>query len=104
MLDAAREAMAFTEGRKREDLDSDRMLTLSLVKSIEIIGEAGSRVSEQGKIETESVPWTEIIATRNRLIHAYYDIDLDIVWETVMEDLPPLVTAFERSIPSEPLS
>jgi uncharacterized protein with HEPN domain len=104
MLDASREAIAFTEGRKREDLDSDRMLALSLVKSIEIIGEAGSRVTEQGKRETEDIPWAEIIATRNRLIHAYYDIDLDIVWETVREDLPPLVTALEHSIPPDTLS
>jgi uncharacterized protein with HEPN domain len=98
MLDAAKEALGFVEGRKRADLDSDRMLALSLVKSIEMIGEAGSRVFDQGEREARGIPWVELVAKRNRLIHAYYDIDLDIVWETVREDLPSLIVAIEHSI------
>lgn len=98
MLDAAREAIAFSNGRSRDDLDRDRMLVLALVKSVEILGEAASKVSVQAREECPSLPWREIVAMRNRLIHGYFDINLDIVWHTVMEELPPLVVALEKAL------
>ena len=79
MLDAAREALSFTDGKNREDLNSDRKLALSLVKCIEIVGEAASRISQETQQETPQIPWSDIISMRNRLIHAYFDIDLDRV-------------------------
>jgi uncharacterized protein with HEPN domain len=96
MLDAAREAVSFTEARSRADLDSDRMLVLSLVKSIEIVGEAASRVTAETQRQNPEIPWQDIVGMRNRLIHAYYDIDLDRVWDTVLDDLPPLITSLQR--------
>ena len=96
MLDAARDAVSFAAGKSRSDLDSDRMLVLSLVKSIEIIGEAASKVTEETRRTHPSLPWIDIIGMRNRLIHAYYDVDLDRVWDTVMADLPPLTSELER--------
>lgn len=74
MLDASGDAVNFAAAKEREDLDSDRMLVLALVKSIEIVGEAGTRVSPQGRAEIPDVPWQEIVAMRNRLIHAYFDV------------------------------
>ena len=74
------------------------MLVLALVKSIKIIGEAGARVSEQGRDATPDVPWPEIVAMRNRLVHAYFDVNLDVVWETVRKDLPALVTALQGAL------
>ena len=88
MLDATREALSFVAGKPRTELDVNRMLALSLVKSIEIIGEAASKVSSHGRAQCNEVPWPDIIAMRNRLIHAYFDINLDIVWQTVTEELP----------------
>lgn len=99
MLDAAREALAFSSGHSRADLNTNRMLTLALVKCIEIIGEAASNVSEQTRAQHPLIPWQIIRATRNRLIHAYYDVDLDVVWQTVTDDLPPLVSALEAALP-----
>lgn len=90
MLDAANEAEAFAAGRSRADLDTDRMLALSIVKSIEIIGEAAANVSDDGRAEHPRIPWLDIADMRNRLVHGYYDIDLDIVWDTVIDELPPL--------------
>lgn len=98
MLDAAREALGFAAGRSRADLDSDRMLVLSLVKSIEIIGEAASRVSEETRRQHAALPWIDIVGMRNRLIHAYYDVDLDRGWDTLNADLPPLVTELEKIV------
>ncbi|NMB85307.1 MAG: hypothetical protein A4E44_00197 [Methanosaeta sp. PtaB.Bin018] len=95
MLDAALEAREFIKGRARESLDTNRMLALSLVKEIEIIGEAANQVSETTRRQTSAIPWEDIIAMRNRLVHAYFDINLEILWRTVQEDLPPLISAIE---------
>lgn len=98
MYDAAKEAIAFVHNKTREVLDSDRMLTLALIKSIEIIGEAAAGVTKEFRDHYPEVPWSSIVAMRNRLIHAYFDVDLDRVWDTIIADLPPLVTALERII------
>lgn len=100
MLDAAREAQSFIAGKPRLALDTDRKLALALVKDMEIIGEAASRVSEQSRAEYPAIPWPDIINMRNRLIHAYFDIDLDIVWDTVTKDLPPFIIIIEKILSS----
>ncbi len=97
MLDAIRDALSFAKDKSRKDLENDRMLTLSLVKSIEIIGEAASKVSSKTRQDFPDIPWASIVAMRNRLIHVYYDIDLDRVWDTLNEDLPKLKAALEKS-------
>lgn len=79
MLDAAKETVGFATGKSRKDLDDDRQLSLAIIKSIEIIGEAASKVSETCKEENGSIPWRDIIGMRNRLSHGYFDINLDIV-------------------------
>ncbi len=98
MLDAAREAVSFARGRKRDDLDGDRMLTLSIIKSVEMIGEAASKVTDETRKAYTAIPWTDIVAMRNRLIHVYFDINLDLVWATVTDDLPPLMAAIEAAL------
>ncbi|WP_449417037.1 HepT-like ribonuclease domain-containing protein [Phormidium nigroviride] len=101
MLDAAKEAISFAENRTRSDLDTDRMLTLSLVKSLEIIGEAAANITRERQAELPQLPWPQIIGMRNRLIHGYFDIKLDVVWKTLTDDLPPLIAELEKIIPSE---
>ncbi len=71
------------------------MLALSLVKTIEIMGEAASKVSEDLRRDEPDIPWREIVAIRNRLIHGYFDINHDIVWQTVTKELPPLIAKLE---------
>ena len=101
MLDAAQEAVSFARGRTRDDLNTNRQLVLSLVMDIAILGEAATRVSEAAREQLSAIPWDEIIAMRNRLIHAYFDVNLDIVWRTVQEDLPRLISLIEPLIPPE---
>ena len=101
MLDAAKEAVKFAPGKSRKDLDNDRMLTLAITKSIEIIGEAASRVTEPCKAENENIPWSDISGMRNRLIHGYFDINLDIVWETIQTALPELIESLENILSTE---
>ena len=98
MLDAAREAVSFASGRARADLDDDRQLVLALVKDVEIVGEAANAVDEATRAELPHISWQEIVAMRNRLVHAYFEINLDIVWQTVRQDLPMLIAELELAV------
>jgi uncharacterized protein with HEPN domain len=95
MLDAARDAVTFAQGRTCEDLARDRQFALALVKCVEIIGEAASQVSAEGQKEVVALPWREMIDMRHRLVHAYYDINLKILLRTVRDDLPPLIQVLQ---------
>jgi len=85
MLEAAREAAGYAEGRKREDLQTDRPLTHSLVHCLEIVGEAASKVTTEYRKSHPQIQWDDMTGMRNRLIHAYFDVNLDIVWKTVKD-------------------
>lgn len=95
MLDAVKEALAFSKDMSRDDFDNNRMLTLAIIKELEIIGEAASKISPEFKATQSHVPWLDIVGMRNRLTHGYFDIDLDLVWITVQEDLPLLLDQLE---------
>jgi len=96
MLDAARTARRFVQGHERSDLESDEMLSLAIVRLLEIVGEAATHVSEPVQDALPGIPWRQITGARNRLIHGYFDVDLDIVWAVVQDDLPPLIARLER--------
>jgi uncharacterized protein with HEPN domain len=95
IIDAAKQALVFAEGRSREDLDSDTMLAFALVRCIEIIGEAATYLSEDARAEAPQIPWRNVVGMRNRLIHGYFDVDLDLVWNTLEVDLPALLAVLE---------
>lgn len=96
MLDAAREAVEIGGGRTRGDLEHDRVRALALLRCIEVIGEAASKVSRETRDENPDVPWVDIVGMRNRLIHAYFEVDLRRVCDTLTDDLPPLIVQLER--------
>lgn len=91
MLVHATEAVDLLGRSGREDLESDRVMQLALTRLMEIVGEAASRVSEATRQRHPQIPWRRIIATRNRLAHGYDVVDLDILWDIVRNDLPPLI-------------
>ena len=88
----------FIANRQRADLDTDEMLLFALVRAAEIIGEAASKVSDETRRTMPSVPWQQIVSMRNRLIHAYFVIERDIVWKTVTEEIPALLPIL-REVP-----
>ncbi len=96
ILDHASEAIALVENRTRADLDQDRVLSLALVQLVQIVGEAARRVSDPLRAQHPEIPWSEIIALRNRLIHGYDTIDFDILWQIVTSDLPSLIEKVEQ--------
>jgi len=101
MSDAAEQALVFIQGRQRADLESDAMLRLALTRAVEIMGEAAAQVSEAGRAELCAVPWLQIVAMRNRLVHAYFDINPDILWDTVQRALPALLDQLKAALGTE---
>ena len=95
MLAAARDACSFISGRSKEDLSHDKQLKLALLKTVEMIGEAASRVRQEIRTKYPSLPWQDMVGMRNRLIHVYFDIDLSLLWATVKDDLPRLIRELE---------
>lgn len=91
MVDGAKSAQQFLTGRQRAELDSNTMLLFALAQALWIVGEAASKVSLEAKSASPSIPWTRIIGMRDRIVHAYTDIDHDIVWKAVTEEIPALL-------------
>ena len=91
LIEAAQKAIAFCEGRTREDLNSDEMLRLALTKLVEIVGEAAKLISEPTRQLYPNVPWRAASRMRDRLVHHYFAIDLDILWSTITNDLPAML-------------
>jgi len=101
MLDAAREIGTLTTDMSREDFTADRVISLAVTRLLEVLGEAANGISDEVRGRHKGVPWSRMISMRNRLIHGYYDLDLDIIWSTVSEDIPPLVRVLEDVIRAE---
>ncbi len=101
MLDHSREAVSFASGKSRADLNTNRLLELSLMHLITIIGEAANHVPEDVQNRHSEIAWQQIVGMRNRIIHGYDTINLDILWLTVTEDLPPLVAQLEKILPPD---
>jgi len=90
MRDAAEKALRFISGKSRGDLSADEQLSLACVRLLEILGEAAAKVTSETKVRLATIPWNDIVGTRNRLIHGYEEVDLDIVWQILKHDLPAL--------------
>ena len=96
MLDHAREAGQLAADRARIDLDTDRLFNLAMTRLLEVVGEAAGRVSQGTRNQHPQIAWEQIVGLRNRLIHGYDQVDHDILWAIVQNDLPPLIAELER--------
>ncbi|MBW1918569.1 MAG: DUF86 domain-containing protein [Deltaproteobacteria bacterium] len=96
MLEATQKMLEFTKDRTRCSLDEDEMLTLALLRLLEILGEAAKGVSSELRQTYPQIPWKQLAGTRDRLIHGYFDVDLDIIWTIISRDLPPLLAELEK--------
>ena len=92
---AAHTAARFITGRTRDDLATDDMLRLALTKLVEIVGEAAKQLSSSGRAQYPDVAWDDAARMRDRLVHHYFDVDLDVLWATVTEDLPAVMRSIE---------
>jgi len=95
MLESALKVREFVTGLSLEEVRTDEMRALALVRLLEIIGEAARVVSDEFRGANPDIPWAQIVGLRNRLIHGYADVDWDVLWGIVSDDLPVLVNALE---------
>jgi uncharacterized protein with HEPN domain len=95
MLEAARLAIQYSAGKNERDFLADAQCQDAVIRRFEIIGEAARRISNPFRLRHPEIPWTEMIGMRNLLIHEYDDVDLRIVWQTVIVELPKLVVQLE---------
>ncbi len=101
MLEMSQKAVNLIEGIDRHDYDQDETLRLALTHLVQVIGEAAQRVSLESRGAYPDVPWKEIVGMRNRIVHDYLNVDEDVIWEVIRQDLPPLITVLEKIIPPE---
>jgi uncharacterized protein with HEPN domain len=101
MLIAARDVVTFLQGFSREQFGESRLHQQAVMKCLEIIGEAAARVSESTRAVNPNIQWQQIIGMRHRLVHGYFEIDLDKVWDTVRNDIPSLIAKLEPLVPPE---
>jgi uncharacterized protein with HEPN domain len=99
MREAAHKALYFSHKKNRADLDQDELLQLALIRLLEIVGEAAGRVSQETREELPGIPWPQIVGMRNRLVHGYDQIDLDVLWQTLVTDLQPLLDELKKALP-----
>lgn len=102
MLVAARKAVAFATGLAYREFASSDLHQNAILKVLEVVGEAASRISDDFKTAHPEIPWPQIVGFRNRIVHVYFEIDLGVVWKVVQEDLPVLISLLEPLVPSEP--
>lgn len=96
MRDHAAEAVALVAHRRRRDLDTDRVLMHALTRLVEVVGEAASRVPRELQAKHDAIPWADVIGMRHRLIHSYDQVDLDVLWATLDDDLRTLIKQLDR--------
>jgi uncharacterized protein with HEPN domain len=101
MLDKAREALSLARGKTRQDYDKDIALRLALTHLIQIIGEAARRVSPDFRERHPHISWDAIAGMRNKIVHDYMNVDEDIVWDSVTQELLPLIEDLEKIVPPE---
>ena len=96
MLNAILRIESYTQGVTKENYLGNVLLQDGVVRQLEIIGEASNSLSEEFREAHSDIPWGQIIGLRNRIVHAYFDINLDVTWDIAQGDIPELKQQIER--------
>jgi len=97
MIGFAKKVLAYTAGLDQGAFVEDELRYDATLRNLELIGEAATRIPDEVRDAHPEVPWRLIIATRNRLIHAYLGIDNDTLWSIIQDDVPSLITALKSA-------
>ena len=96
ILEKIEDIGAFIEGMGYEDLETDKKTQYAVIRCLEVIGEAAKKIPNKSREKHSGIPWQEISGMRDKLIHEYFGVDLNTVWDTIQEDLQPLKEAVEN--------
>ena len=98
MLHFAEKVQAYSAGLDQTQFENDELKYDAIVRNLELIGEAATHVPNGVREDSPTIPWRQLIATRNRLIHGYLGIDNDILWSIVIDDVPSLVSELRAMV------
>jgi len=98
ILDAVNDIESFVESMTYEEFIKDRKTLNAVVRSFEIIGEASKNIPEAMKAKYKELPWKQMTGMRDKLIHAYFGVDVETLWKAVKDDIPPLKKAIQKML------
>jgi len=96
ILTSIQEIEEFVEGMNFEDFVEDRKTVNAVIRSLEVMGEAVKKIPLEIREKYQEIPWKYIAGMRDKLIHEYHGVDLEIVWEVIEKEIPPLKPKFEK--------
>ena len=91
ILNSIEESMEFTGGMTFDEFSLDKKTINAVIRSLEVLGEAARKIPDDLRQQAPEVPWEKMTGMRNKLIHEYFGVDLEIVWAVIKEELPPLI-------------
>lgn len=101
MLSNAERAVKFAEGMDYDHFAKDEKSVYAVIRAVEVIGEASLKIPNEVKNKYAGIPWREIASMRNKLVHDYFGINMQVVWQTIREDLPALISALRVALKEE---
>lgn len=104
IVESANAILEYVDGVTEEEFLEDVQLQDAVIRRIEVIGEAAGRLSAAFREERTGIPWREIRGMRNRMIHVYDDIDMNLVWRTIRSDIPGLLAELAPLVAADPAS
>ena len=101
ILVAAKDIREFSAGMDQDGFMRNKIAQAAVIRCMEVIGEAAKRLSQEARDELPGLPWSQMARMRDFLIHAYDRVDLNKVWDTIINDMPVLIATLEPIIPHE---
>ena len=101
MLDNAKRAIRFAKGMNYKAFEKDEKTIYAVIRAVEIIGEAAGNIPEEVRAKYPDIPWRDVRGMRSKLVHQYFGINMEVVWQTVREDIPALIAAITKIVKQE---
>lgn len=98
ILESCKKIISYTKGKTEREFANDKKTIDAVIRNIEIIGEAASKIPKKEREKIQQIPWKEVVAMRNKVVHEYFDVNVPIVWETIQADIPTLKKNIQNAL------